>query len=434
MRMSTRRLSLLLLALLLSAAAAVPADDAQARARSAEFDRKMREAYGQKDWPAVLENAQKAEELRPGTPRLVFNLASAHARLGHAEEAARLLEGLLSRGLDFDISDDPNYTAVIATPPFQALAKHAAELEKPMGKSEVAFRIPEKDLLTEGIAWDPATRSFFISSVHRRKIVRRAADGSVSDFISSGQDGIDGVLALRVDPKRRLLWACSAALPQVAGLPPDRRGSSGVFAYDIDKRTLVGKYDLPRDGKEHALNDLTIGPHGELYLTDSLSSGVYVLTPGGRTLEEFIAPGIFRSPQGLAFSKDGKRLIIADWSEGLWAVDPATKKREPVAVPAGVELIGIDGLASREDELFVVQNLVRPHRVARLRLDASGTRVLSGEILDAADPEFSEPTLDVIADNTLYVIAKSQWGLFDEKGGVALEKLQEPTVLKIRVK
>src|SRR5215470_6984691 len=434
MRTSIQGLSLLLIALLMSAAAAAPADDAQARAQSAEFDRKMREAYRQKDWPAVLENAQKAEELRPGTPRLVFNLASAHARLGHAEEAARLLEGLLSRGLDFDISEDPNYAGVVATPPFQALARRAAELEKPVGKSEVAFRIPEKDLLTEGIAWDPATRSFFISSVHRRKIVRRNADGSFRDFISSGQDGIDGVLALRVDPKRRLLWACSAALPQVAGLPPDRQGASGVFGYDIDKRTLVGKYELPRDGKEHALNDLTIGPRGEVYLTDSLASGVYLLEPGGRNLEEFIAPGVFRSPQGLAFSKDGKRLIIADWTEGLWSVDLATKKREPVAVPAGVELIGIDGLASREDELFVVQNLVRPHRVARFKLDPSGARVLSGEILDAADPEFSEPTLDVIADNALYVIAKSQWGLFDDKGGAATEKLQEPTILKIRLR
>jgi sugar lactone lactonase YvrE len=433
MRISMARLGLLLFTLLLSAAAA-PTDDAQARAKSAEFDQKMREAYRQKDWPAVLENAQKAEELRPGTARLVFNLASAHARLGHAEEAARLLEGLLSRGLDFDISEDPNYAGVITTPPFQALAKHAAELEKPVGKSEVAFRIPEKDLLTEGIAWDPATRSFFISSVHRRKIVRRNADGSFRDFISSGQDGIDGVLALRVDPKRRILWACSAALPQAAGLPPDRQGASGVFGYDIDKRTLVGKYELPKDGREHALNDLTIGPRGEVYLTDSLASGVYVLEPGGKNLEEFIAPGVFRSPQGLAFSKDGKRLVIADWSEGLWSVDPATKRREPVAVPAGVELIGIDGLASREDELFVVQNLVRPHRVARLKLDPSGTRVLSGEILDAADPEFSEPTLDVIADNALYVVAKSQWGLFDEKGGVAAEKLQEPTVLKIRLR
>src|SRR5262252_3977886 len=108
MRISMARLGFLLFVLLMSAAAATP-DDAQARAKSAEFDQKMREAYRRKDWPAVLEGAQKAEGLRPGPPRLVFNLASAHARLGHAEEAARLLEGLLSRGLDFDISEDPNY-------------------------------------------------------------------------------------------------------------------------------------------------------------------------------------------------------------------------------------------------------------------------------------------------------------------------------------
>src|SRR5262249_9114572 len=227
-----------------------------------EFDQMAREAYRNKDWPAVLENARNAERLRPGTPRLVFNLASAHARLGHVDESAQLLEGLLARGLHFEIEDDPNFAGVIGTPAFQALARHAAALEKPVGRSEVAFRLPEKDLLTEGIAWDPKTRSFFVSSVHRSKIVRRSADGFVSDFIKSGRDGIDGVLALRVDPSRRILWACSAALPQVAGLSSDREGSSGVFGYDIDKGTLVGKYELPKDRKAHALNDLTIGPRG----------------------------------------------------------------------------------------------------------------------------------------------------------------------------
>jgi sugar lactone lactonase YvrE len=432
MKFGTTGTSLVFCALLL-ASAAEASDDAQARAQSAEFDRKMREAYRQKDWPAFLENAQKAEQLLPGTPRLVYNLASAHARLGHVEEASKLLENLLARGLHFEIEDDPNFAGVITTPQFQALARHAAALETPVGSSEVAFRLSERDLLTEGIAWDPQTRSFFISSVHRRKILRRSADGAVSDFIKSAQDGIDGVLALRVDPSRRILWACSVALPQEAGLEAGREGASGVFGYDIDKGTLVGKYELPKDGKAHALNDLTIGPRGEVYSTDSLASGVYVLMPGRKALEEYIAPGVFRSPQGLAFSEDGKRLVIADWSEGLWSVDLATRKREPVSVPAGVELIGIDGLAARGDELFVVQNLVRPHRVARLKLDAAGTRVLKGEILDAADPEFSEPTLDVVAGDALYVIAKSQWSLFDEKGGVATEKLQEPTILKIRL-
>jgi sugar lactone lactonase YvrE len=434
------RPGLVLVALLLTVAAragaspaptAAGSDDTDARAKSAAFNKLAREAYRNKDWPALLENARAAERLRPGTAGLVFNVAIAEARMGHADESARLLDGLLDRGLDFGIEGEEDFAAVRNTPAFAALFRHAAQLAKPAGKSEVAFRIPERDLLTEGIAWDPKTRSFFVSSVHQRKIVRRGPDGKLSDFIASGRDGIDGVLALRVDPKRRILWACSAALPQAAGVEKTRQGSSGLFAYDIDKATLIAKYELPKDGKAHALNDLAISAEGDLYATDSLGSGVYRLSRGAVELEEFIAPGAFRSPQGLAFSEDGRRLIIADWSDGLWSVDVASRKREPVAGPPGVEQIGIDGLAARGSELFVVQNLARPHRVARLVLDDGGTRILRGEILLASDPEFAEPTLGVIAGDFFYVIAKSQWGLFDDSGAVASEKLQEPTVLKI---
>lgn len=39
-------------------------------------------------------------------------------------------------------------------------------------KVEIAFRISEKDLIPEGIAYDPATASFFVSSIFKNKIIR----------------------------------------------------------------------------------------------------------------------------------------------------------------------------------------------------------------------------------------------------------------------
>ncbi|HYB52289.1 MAG TPA: hypothetical protein VEG84_00345, partial [Thermoanaerobaculia bacterium] len=157
MKFATTRTSLVLCALLLTSAAEA-SDDARAREQSAAFNKLAREAYARKDWNAFLENAKKAEQLRPGTAGLVFNVALAQARLGHADESAWLLDGLLDRGLDFEIGDMEDFAGVRNSPAFAALARHAAELAKPVGKSEVAFRLSEKDLLTEGIAWDPQTR------------------------------------------------------------------------------------------------------------------------------------------------------------------------------------------------------------------------------------------------------------------------------------
>ena len=65
--------------------------------------------------------------------------------------------------------------------------------------STVAFEIPERDLLPESIAHDPADGSFYVGSMHKRKIVQIAANRSMRDFVTSGADG----LGMKVDPRRR---------------------------------------------------------------------------------------------------------------------------------------------------------------------------------------------------------------------------------------
>ncbi len=407
--------------------------DPETRAKSLEFQKKAAEAHKQQDWPAFLENTRQASQLRPGNPYLFYNLAAAQARNGHAQAAARIVEELLDRKLDLGSSKDEDFAAVRDAEAFAGVRHKLSELRRPVGGSAVAFRLPVKDLLTEGIAYDPQSRAFFVGSVHRRKILRRAADGTISDFVGEGQDGLQSVLALRVDPRRRVLYAGSAALPQMAGFEKSMEGSSAVLAFDLATGRLSRRYALPADGRPHAANDFAIAENGDVYVTDSLGSGIYRIRAGAAAIEELVAPGVFRSPQGLGFGPRG-RLYVADWGYGLFWVDGEGRRHE-MAGPADVPLLGIDGLVIRGREIVVTQNGIDPHRVARLELDASGDRVARGRILDMNDPEFAEPTLGVLVGDDFYFIGKSQWSLFDEKtGAFDPAKLQEPTVLKIRVK
>jgi hypothetical protein len=87
-------------------------------------------------------------------------------------------------------------------------------------KTEIAFRIPEKDLVPEGITYDPASQSFFVSSICKRKIVKIDARKKISDFISSEQDSIGEVLGLKVIGEK--LWQCS----------------------NLENRAMVHQYDL----------------------------------------------------------------------------------------------------------------------------------------------------------------------------------------------
>lgn len=403
-----------------------PRDEVQSlRVRAAD-------AHRAKDWPALLEATRRLRDLDPVRPGNIYNLACAEALNGHAEASARLLYELLDRGIDYGIGQDADLASARAEPVFEPLLRRVAELGRRTGSSEVAFRLPEKDLLTEGIAYDPASRSFFVSSVHRRKILRRSADGKISDFKAEGQDGLEAVLALSVDVRRRTLWACSAAMPQMRGYAAALEGSTALFAFDVKTGKLLRKIALPRDGKGHALGDLAVAENGDVFATDGLGGGIYLLRRGGEKLEEVVPPGVFRSPQGIVPARNGSRLYVGDWGSGLFFVDLPGRTRREVAPPPGVSLIGLDALIRSGEDLVVTLNLLHPARVVRLALDASGERVARAVILDRADPEFAEPTLGVVVNDSVYVVGKSQWARFDEKTGAADEAaLVEPAILKI---
>ena len=81
-----------------------------------------------------------------------------------------------------------------------------------------------------------------------------------------------------------------------------------------------------------------------------------------------------------------------------------------------------------------VQNGVRPARLVEISLNAGGAEVAAFKVLEANNPVFDEPTLAVLAGDTLFYIANSQWAAIDEKGKLAADdKLHDPIVRKIRL-
>jgi hypothetical protein len=81
--------------------------------------------------------------------------------------------------------------------------------------------------------------------------------------------------------------------------------------------------------------------------------------------------------------------------------------------------------------LIAVQNLARPHRVTRLRLDDSGHAVTAQDTLLRAHPDFDEPTLGTIRDGVFYLNANSHWNRFDADNDLPeAESLAGPIVLR----
>ena len=422
-----RRLGLdVLLALAALAAAPAPSPaDLAAQGKAAYAKGEFEEAY------RLLESASERE---PASWKNRYNLALAATKSKHFAEAARALATVVRGGIDLDFETAPELAPLRESAEWRAVREALVDLAKKRGANgaRVAFTLAEKDLLTEGLAVDPATGDFFVSSVHRRKIVRRRADGAVSDFVGESGGGSWGVLALRVDPARRLLWAATAAVPPMIGYEKALEGKSRVDGYDLATGERRRRVELPGPGP-HVANDLAIDASGRVYVSDSVDSSVYRIAADGASIETFVAPKAFRSPQGMALDAAGAHLYVADYGRGIFRVPIGDgAKVEELPAPPDAFLLGIDGLDRFGDSLVVTQNLARPDRVSRLHLAADGARVAAAEVLEINDARVAEPTLGVVWRSSFWFVADSQWGRFDEKtGAVDHEHLREPMILEL---
>ena len=400
----------------------------------AHYWRQATAAYEAKDYPTYFENLRNAVQFRPDNPTMKYNLAGANALVGNKQEALTLLAKVAEMGLVYDPAADTDFESIKGSEEFKSILGLIEKNKAPINRSEVAFKLSEKDLITEGVAYDPAGETFYVGSIHQRKIVSMDKLGIVKDF-STEQDGLWSVFGLKVDAKRRALWVCSTVTPQMRGFQKEDEGKSAVFKFDLKTSKLVKQYSLPDQSKRHWFGDLAITSRGDVLISDSQAPGaVYAIFAEKDSLELFISSEPFRSPQGIALSEDEKHLFVADYSIGVLVFDMATKKYVKLAAPANVSLIGIDGMYFYKNSLIAIQNGVKPHRVISFFLNKNFDRVERAEIIEANNPLFNEPTLGVLVKNELYYVANSQWGSFTDDNIIfSLEKLQEPVILKAKL-
>jgi sugar lactone lactonase YvrE len=391
-------------------------------------------AYEARDFPAFLRNAEEASRLRPTHGGAMYALASAHALLGDTTGAIAALNRFAALGYTADVAADSDFAALTRVKGFADVRRRLEGNARPIAPGTRAFTLPERDLLTEGVAYDPETRTFFVGSVRHRKILRVDRRGRVSEFAGPAAGGLWAPLGMRVDSARRVLWVASTAVPQMTGYQPADSFRSGLFRLDLGTGKVTSRFPTPDDGRPHALGDVIVARSGEVYATDSRSPTIYRVRAGADTLEPLVDSPLLLSAQGLALDPDERTLYVADYARGLLRVDLGTREVAPVPAPDSVVALGIDGLYLVGGALVAIQNGVTPHRVARFSLDASGTRIVSARVLERARPDYAEPTLGVVVDGALFYVANSQWEQFGEDGGIeAPEKLQPPLVVRLRL-
>ncbi|HYJ34278.1 MAG TPA: hypothetical protein VE326_13785, partial [Candidatus Binatia bacterium] len=343
------------------------------------------------------------------TPGVNYNLACAEARLGDRAEALRRLGLYAASGLVSNPAADSDLVSLWSDPAFSKIAARIRANGDSVGVARELHRFQDAGLLTEDVAYDPKTRSYFATSVHHGRIVEVLPSGTEREWADPKAKPGWGVFAARVDAPRRLLWTSVGAVPTASGYDPADSGRTGLVAWDLQAKRPVRRFEWPRDGKAHLLGDLTVGPDGTVYACDSPSGAVRVVRPGAATLETLLPDGTFRGPQTPALARDGHRLYVPDYGRGIALVDLASGKSTWLTFAPGLALQGIDGLYAYGNDLIAVQNGITPRRVMRFRLDAAGTRVVGASVIESGTRRLGEPTHGVVVGDQFMFLANTGW-------------------------
>jgi hypothetical protein len=374
----------------------------------------------------TLDQLEESIKARPSDAGLWFFLSRFRAQAGDTKGAIAAMEKVAELGDGFLPAPQLGFASVWDDPAFKAIvARMEARLPR-LDFAPVAFEVDDRELIPEGLAFDPKTRNFFMGSIAKRKILRIDAQGAVTDFAGAAAD-LDAVLGLAVDGPRRRLYAVSTSTLTNAGMA---RRRNAVIEFDVDTGRLLRRHEVP---SARQLNDVTVAPGGRAFTSDSLTGAVFELHAEGPP-RELAAANQIRSGNGLAASPDGKSLYVAH-STGLARVDTASGALTRLANRTRENIAAIDGLYEYHGDLIGVQNVTTPGRVILISLSKNGDEVIGVRTLVSHHHSgLLEPTTGAVNADTgyFYLLAATGVSHFDRQGKIdAPDAIPNPAVLRV---
>jgi hypothetical protein len=416
---SIRRGSCLAVVLVICVSGSALADEVS---DSRKLQAEALDAFHHKEYGSFLEKIRRASSLRPQHPSMLYQLATAYALNDQPDAALDDLERVAAMGFIYPAEDDPNLSALRASPRFGKIVASFRRNAQPVGSVRRAFTVAQSSMIAEGLAYDPASRRFFVSDVRHRAIYSTGEGQDVTAFATNLPLGPFG---MSVDTRRGILWVAASGVPQVEGLDRSMTDHAALLKIDLATGRLLKTF-APHDDLKHLFGDVTVARSGDVFVTDSISPIIFRLRHD-RFMQ--FARGPFTSLQGLAEAYDGSSLYVSDYTRGLYTVDLRTGESRALPVPANISLLGIDGLYLIGQRTLVgIQNGTNPNRVIRIQLTAGALSVSDVQTLAANADGMADLTLATKVGKFLYFNANGQWEQFDDEGhlkaGAKLERLR----------
>ncbi len=385
-----------------------------------------KEAHEQKNYEAFYENISEAFKLHPYHQAILYQKGLASALTGRDEEAIEALKMTICMDTRFDLLHE-DLKSLHGYDSFNDLLQLQNKLQQPVTNSDTAFVFNNKEAHIESIAYDPVSKSFYLSSINQRKILKYDQLGITTDFINRGDHGMTAVFGLRTDLNKGVLWACASPMPEMENY--DSTLKSAVYKFDLETGKLIDKYESTSTAPA-IFGDLILNSMGEVFVSDGRGNAIFKVNEVTRQLDNFFAAEEFWNMQGIASTEDDRYLFIADYIKGIYRLEISTKQLIKLPSPIDQSLKGADGLLFYENSLIAIQNGIYPMRVMRYYLSDDKSKIVKSEAIDSAHPAFNEPTIACIVDSILYYVANSQWTGYDEQHRFKSDQTQDIVILK----
>jgi hypothetical protein len=379
----------------------------------ARLQGELRRTHESGDAAAYLAAAQSMYSFLNGSPRGTLQLMSAESFAGRPDEALHSFTQFVAMGQ----ADDEALKAK-SFDPLRGLRRYrdiyagmAANVTSKSISGEV-FRLESTARIPEDIDYDAETNHFYISTVLGKQILQLDMAGHMKLFASAPDQW--PMMALKVDSRRRVLWATEVALDGFAAAAKEAWGRSAILQYDLRSGKLLHRIEGPT---ETALGDMALAANGDPIVSDGEHGGVYRVRAGDQRIQRIDA-GDFVSPQTPAVLPDGTHLLVPDYVRGLGLLDLNTKHVDWIPMEGKHALSGIDGLYAVGNLLIATQNGTSPERVVLFTLDGSNTGISAENIIERATSTLGDPTHGVVVGKFFYYIANSGWDVLDDHGNL----------------